>query len=210
MTPLPHVRQEALETDELEFVARHPAPALVLVLEAPPRTVDGDPADEPTLFEPARTERLEPEMWITKTHDEDGLPPLEDLLDEAHTRTSESDPVALHPGAMAVVWAIKREGNPFRHMITIGRVPNNDIAFAVPTLSKIHAYLRQDVTGAWWIHDQRSTNGTWVDGQRLPRDGKAILRDGAWINLGPSLGVKFFQPATLWAFLRGVERKARA
>lgn len=209
MISLPHVRQEAQDLDEHEFVARHPAPALVLVLEAQARASEGD-ADGPTLFEPARTERLEPEVWITKTHDEDGLPPLEDLLDEAHTRTSESEPIALRPGAMAVVWVAKREGNPFRHMITIGRVPNNDIAFAVPTLSKIHAYLRQDAAGVWWIHDQRSTNGTWVDGQRLPRDGKAVLRDGAWINLGPSLGVKFFQPGTLWAFLRGVERKARA
>jgi hypothetical protein len=200
------VRQEARALSEAEFVARHPAPALVLVLEAGRE----GPADARALLDAGRTDRLEPEVWITKTHDEDGVPPLEDLLDAAHTRPSESEPVELRSGAMGLVWVQKREGNPFRHMITIGRVPNNDITFAVPTLSKIHAYLRQDPSGAWWLYDQRSTNGTWVDGQRLARDGKAILRDGAWINLGPSLGVKFFQPGTLWAFLRDVERRARA
>lgn len=209
MIPVPEVRQEARQSSEAEFVARHPAPALVLVLDAPRGELGSDDGER-SFFEPGRTARLEPEVWISKTHDEDGLPPLEDLLDEGRTRTSESEPVSARPGAVGVVWVAKREGNPFRHMVTIGRVPNNDIVFAVPTLSKIHAYLRQDGTGAWWIHDQRSTNGTWVDGSRLARDGKALLRDGAWINLGPSLGVKFFLPATLWAFLRGVERGARA
>lgn len=201
MTPVRQVRLEALELNEAEFVQRHPAPALVLVMDPASRGLDDD---ETRTISVSTSGRLDPEMWISRTHDEDGFPPIEDLLDQARTVSSDSDPVQSGGApALGLVWVEKREGNPFRHMVTIGRVPNNDIVFATPTLSKIHAYLRLEPPQGWWIHDQRSTNGTWVDGQRLPRDGRSPLRDGSWINLGPSLGVKFFLPATLWAFLRG-------
>ena len=58
--------------------------------------------------------------------------------------------------------------DPFGHMITFGRVPNNDIVISLPSVSKIHGYLHKDAEGNWWIYDQRSTNGTWLNRVRVP------------------------------------------
>jgi pSer/pThr/pTyr-binding forkhead associated (FHA) protein len=87
-------------------------------------------------------------------------------------------------------------------MVTIGRVPNNDIVLGFPTISKVHAYLLRK-NDAWWLFDQRSTNGIYVNRVRLAPGGSAPLEDGVTVNLGPSLALTFMVPGTLYGFMRG-------
>lgn len=64
---------------------------------------------------------------------------------------------------------------------SIGRAESNDIGLADPRLSRRHAELFfRD--GSWQIADCGSSNGTWVDGQRL--DAPLILGHGKRIVLG--------------------------
>ena len=98
----------------------------------------------------------------------------------------------------------KRKGaNEFANMITLGRAGNNDIALEVSSVSKFHAYFTKDLQdGQWYLHDAGSSNGTWIDGERLAASqAKARLRDGAAIQLGPDARARFFQPAALFELL---------
>jgi len=49
---------------------------------------------------------------------------------------------------------------------TLGRVPENSIPVPHGSVSRHHATLRY-ADGAWWIVDQKSENGTWVNGERV-------------------------------------------
>jgi len=60
----------------------------------------------------------------------------------------------------------RARANAFALMVTVGRAANNDIVIPDPSVSKFHASLARDEAGRWTITDW-STNGTWVDGERL-------------------------------------------
>ncbi|WP_374679379.1 FHA domain-containing protein [Microbacterium wangruii] len=63
---------------------------------------------------------------------------------------------------------------------TIGRHPEADIFFDDVTVSRRHAEITR--TGlAFEIVDQRSLNGTYVNGERVDR---ALLTDGAEVRIG--------------------------
>ena len=67
---------------------------------------------------------------------------------------------------------------------TVGKAPENDISLAEDsTASHLHAMLERFPAG-WCVSDLGSSNGTWVNGERIwsPRR----LRDGDEIRLGQS------------------------
>ena len=67
---------------------------------------------------------------------------------------------ALAAGAPATSFELSR------HVLTIGRTPSNDIVLPDTSVSKAHAQLVQEEEG-WRIVDLESTNGTWVNGERV-------------------------------------------
>jgi len=72
----------------------------------------------------------------------------------------------------------------------IGRSPESDIIVRGPnaaTVSAQHAEISRDGEGTWRIHDNNSTNGTYLNGQRIA---EAELRADAIIQLGTD-GPKF-------------------
>lgn len=79
-------------------------------------------------------------------------------------------------------------------VVTIGRHPLSDVRFDPHgdlEVSTRHAELRA-VNGGWTIHDQQSTNGTFVNGVRV--EGERALAEGDVISLGargPKLEVAF-------------------
>jgi S-DNA-T family DNA segregation ATPase FtsK/SpoIIIE len=75
---------------------------------------------------------------------------------------------------------------PFeRGRLTIGRADGNDLTLPDPDVSRRHADI--DVSGsAIAIHDLGSTNGTWLDGRRIPAVGCA-LHVGDIVRIGDSL-----------------------
>ena len=75
---------------------------------------------------------------------------------------------------------------------TIGRDEGNDVAIDDEQVSRVHAELEQ-IGGAWVVSDQGlSTNGTYVNGERIA--GRTRLADRDLIEVG-STGILFRLPA---------------
>lgn len=66
----------------------------------------------------------------------------------------------------------------------LGRDPGCEIAFPEEesVVSAAHCRIERREDGTWWVEDLGSTNGTWVDGERV--DAPARLRSGARLTLG--------------------------
>lgn len=66
-------------------------------------------------------------------------------------------------------------------MLTIGRDPTNDLVIEHKLASRRHARFEKDEVG-FYINDLESTNGTFVNGQRI--QGKHLLRnnDEVWVG----------------------------
>lgn len=72
--------------------------------------------------------------------------------------------------------------------VTIGRDPANDIAISELEVSRKHAVLVAQA-GAYLLKDLGSTNGTFVNGQRLM--GPHLLRPGETILLGEKVSLVY-------------------
>lgn len=192
MVPISTLRAEAMGLGEAQFVAKHPDPALIIA--AP-----GGPAS-----------RGDPMAWLGKTvADEEALERTIGVVDVGLTPSPEVDLAAAT--ARAAAFFVRKAAGPsplFPDMITIGRVPNNDIVLAFPTVSKVHAYLRKEGDG-WRLHDHRATNGTFVAQRRLAPGGSHPLADGDQVHIGPSLTLTFLLPPSLFGFVRGAGREPR-
>ena len=64
---------------------------------------------------------------------------------------------------------------------TIGRESKNDIVIPDINVSRVHAEIRQDESGAWILTDLGSTNGTFVNGRQIK---SAALSDADRIIVG--------------------------
>jgi hypothetical protein len=173
----------ARSLDATSFVAARPEPVL---LSADVRSVDGAAGlDTPDRGLPlgrfsAPTARWDPE----ETSVEAEQSPFRGALAE---QTPPSGILRADPDVIPIV---KTERNPFATMITVGRSANNDIVLPGQAVSKVHAYFVR--TGfRWWIHDQPSTNGTFVDEASVPESGFP-LADGAKVSFGPRHTFRFY------------------
>jgi hypothetical protein len=72
---------------------------------------------------------------------------------------------------------------PLEPVTAVGRDFDCDIVLADPTISGRHAVL-DFREGAWWVEDLGSTNGTFVNGNRVHADSPALLRSGDVLELG--------------------------
>jgi pSer/pThr/pTyr-binding forkhead associated (FHA) protein len=72
-------------------------------------------------------------------------------------------------------------------VVNVGRADYNDIVIADESVSTVHAKLQRR-EGVWVVVDLDSTNGTFVDGERI--EGEAPLAPGALIRFG-GIGIMF-------------------
>ncbi len=72
--------------------------------------------------------------------------------------------------------------------LTIGRGEQADLCLGDPGLSRIHASINRDSQRVW-VLDEGSTNGTFVNGQRVTASGRP-LQDGDQISLGDTTKIK--------------------
>lgn len=71
---------------------------------------------------------------------------------------------------------------------SVGRDEGNDLVLAHPEISRRHARIERDGSG-WRIVDLRSTNGTWVNGERVTAapvsEGDEVAFAGLRFAVGP-------------------------
>lgn len=105
------------------------------------------------------------------------------------TGSSEEEPV-LQARAFPLE---KRETDSTDRMIFVGRSTNNDIVLLNKMVSKLHAYFCQ-VPGSEvaQIVDMNSTNGTFLNGEKLSPSVKINLNDADVISFGPETELEFF------------------
>jgi hypothetical protein len=57
-------------------------------------------------------------------------------------------------------------------------------------VSRLHATVGMDADGSVWIRDERSTNGTYVDGRRLPPGEATLLTAGSAVRLAADVPIE--------------------
>jgi hypothetical protein len=68
-------------------------------------------------------------------------------------------------------------------IVRLGRAPDNDVTLASQRVSRYHAQLRW-VESSWLAYDLDSTNGSYVDDQRITGSQPMALEAGARLRLG--------------------------
>jgi len=72
---------------------------------------------------------------------------------------------------------------PLDAALTLGRADDNSLTIGDPFCSGRHARIDADADGPW-IEDLGSTNGTWLDGERLAAHQPVRLRPGMRLDFG--------------------------
>jgi hypothetical protein len=112
---------------------------------------------------------------------------VENLL--SPTSTSEDEPL-LQARAIPLE---KRDKDSSDRMIFVGRSANNDIVLLNKMVSKLHAYFCQlPGSRVMQLVDMNSTNGTFINGDRLSPSVKTNLDDADVISFGPETKLEFF------------------
>jgi diguanylate cyclase (GGDEF)-like protein len=77
----------------------------------------------------------------------------------------------------------------------IGRAPDNALQLADPSISRQHACIEIEPGGSARLTDSGSTNGTFVNGHRLPPGTTTALADGDRVRFGATCVLKYVRPA---------------
>jgi len=72
---------------------------------------------------------------------------------------------------------------PRMDVVRLGRAADNDVVLASKNVSRYHAQLRW-VESGWLLYDLNSTNGTWLDDQRLAEGAPALVGGGSRLRFG--------------------------
>ncbi|MBP8808065.1 MAG: GGDEF domain-containing protein [Kofleriaceae bacterium] len=105
------------------------------------------------------------------------------------TSTGESCLVLLHPPGPD----IGRRTALTKQLYLIGRDTDADLVISRSAVSRHHAQLAKEGDGAWWAIDLGSTNGTFVNEQRIQRH---ALADGDQVRFGDAI-FKFLSGANI-------------
>ena len=76
----------------------------------------------------------------------------------------------------------------------IGRAPDNALQLPEGSVSRYHAHIKVDDDGMVRLTDLGSTNGTYIDGERIAEHTPVVLRDGGRLRFGSSMILKFARP----------------
>lgn len=107
------------------------------------------------------------------------------LADLANAREAGA---AVPTAAEATLWLLDQEGTRFAlepqmGVVRVGRGADNDLVLLNQRVSRYHAQLRW-IDSSWLVYDLDSTNGTWVDEQRVEAAQPQVLGGGATLRLG--------------------------
>jgi hypothetical protein len=114
------------------------------------------------------------------------------------------DPTAPRAREIEILEIVKARNNPYADRISIGRARNCDLVLRDPSVSKLHAHLR-DGGGQLQVVDLGSQNGTKVNGAELVAHTPQVVKLGDQLVFGRVSG-KLHDAGSLYALLRTPER----
>jgi pSer/pThr/pTyr-binding forkhead associated (FHA) protein len=101
-----------------------------------------------------------------------------------HAVSSDTMPIEIDPEMLAFPLTKRTESQ--LSFVSIGRLAGNDIVLPSESVSKFHAYVKPDDAGVFaLLQDGRSSNGTFVEGERVHRRGEGpptLLRNGSAVR----------------------------
>ena len=113
----------------------------------------------------------------------------------------------LSPAEYLVFPIRKTERSIIARFYSVGQTRNNDIVVRDVTVSKFHAFFQDSDDGQGFVlQDARSTNGTFVNDERVPAQGSGDpvrVRAGDVIRFG-GVELSFLTAADLCALVRSV------
>jgi hypothetical protein len=188
LVPWAEFVQRSAGLSEESFVAKNPHPFLLIELRG---TAD-EVGNFETLLSPPDTD----------TH-QDG-PPVKGTGTTRVRRPGAPDPGPEMVRERLVVALVKAHANSFASMITLGRAASNDFRLNLSSVSKFHAYfMHMKASDRWLICDASSSNGTYVNAEKLVGSNRRELENGDGIRFGPDVEARFFDAKSLFALMRG-------
>lgn len=107
-----------------------------------------------------------------------------------------------------VALPVRRHPSSEQPFVGIGRLENNDIAIFDETVSKFHAYVKENADRSFVLQDAKSRNGTTVEGQPVAQRGAgppSLLAFGQTVRFG-SVTTTFIDSAAVVAMAMRVTR----
>jgi hypothetical protein len=89
----------------------------------------------------------------------------------------------------------------FRDRVSVGRAINKDVVLRHPNVSKLHAWFELDDHGGVYVADADSSNGTWLNHQRLAARELTQLNAGHHLRFG-SVEAIVSSAGALWHAVR--------
>jgi hypothetical protein len=105
----------------------------------------------------------------------------------------------LSPAPDLFIWPLRKgAASVYSDKINVGRTRTSDVALLYPRVSKFHAYFTwEGDPPTYFLTDADSTNGTFIDGKKLPPKVPTPVRDGAFVTFGV-YHFRFILPASLF------------
>lgn len=179
-------RLSLAEVSDPAVLAAHHAPAFFAWLGA---------------WGPRAQEDEQPTTRRRRPHGTGEIGVLPDAIDLSWQRGPRAGPQsAILEHVDLLLFPVRRRPGSELRFVSIGRLVGNDIAVCDDTISKFHAYVKPDDTGALvLLQDGRSRNGTFVDGARVARRGEGEptrLSSGQHVRIG-SVAMSFLDAAAV-------------
>ncbi|MEM7411778.1 MAG: FHA domain-containing protein [Myxococcota bacterium] len=106
-----------------------------------------------------------------------------------------------------LIYPLHKSNRSPGHLITIGRAANNDVIVPDLSISRFHAFVKEE-DGQWPLRDAGSTNGTTVNGRNAPQQGHGEAMDlkaGDSVRLG-QVELTFLDLPALLAYVAKLDR----
>ncbi len=139
--------------------------------------------------------RQHPDPWIVWEPGRWHPPPREGSTTIASEVPSDPQDVG---EALAVVLRGREPG-----AVTFGRGPENDVPLDDATLSRTHLAFLRAGDGRWTVRDAGSSNGSWVNRQKLEPGKPVPLASGAFIKAA-GVRLTFYESGDLFLRLKGL------
>ena len=123
--------------------------------------------------------------------------PLSPILNPPPVPVDISDPRSVPPLARSGSWVLRAEGGGAEHFLTAGSAPVwvgrwqervgiwLDDGGRPSKASRLHARLEYSaISGLWEVVDNESANGTYVNAERVPPNGRLEIREGDRVGFG--------------------------